>query len=103
MRFPAEMLERIRRRDAANPRADLRRRAVRQTLQVSAAVRITNTGGIGNPLRRDGRDVDAPGVVEDRRSVLAARDDQCPGALQDLVLAEAGLLANQLEFVVVAD
>src|SRR6185436_11868341 len=74
-----------------------------EALHESAAVRVANTSRVGDPRRRDRRHVDTLRPMEYRRSVLAAGDDQMFGALQDVGLAEAGFLANQLELVVVAD
>src|SRR5439155_11734557 len=77
MALPADMLEGVRRGDAAETRADVVRKTGRQALHDPAAVRIADPGRIDNPARLDRRHVD-PGPVRrvHRRTLLAARDDE---------------------------
>src|SRR5262249_23357974 len=103
MALPAEMLERIGRRDAAHPCADRVLGALGHALQEPSPERIADTGGIDDPVRRHGRHAARAVGPDDRAAALAARDDERPAFLEDRPLVEPGLLPDQLELVVVAD
>src|SRR5712691_1896792 len=108
----AEMFERVGRRDGAELRALLERFAESHPLHQPSAERIADTRRIDDPMRHDGPDVStsesripSPGsrLLIDRAAVFAAGDQQRRGQAQHAILSKAGLLANELELVVVRD
>src|SRR2546421_699899 len=99
----AQMLERIRGRDASQLRRRLVREADGEALEQAAAIRVADARRVDNAMRRDGGDIDLAALSDDRGSVLAARDDQRFRDRQQFGLPEAGLLPQQLELVVVDD
>src|ERR1051325_5503636 len=98
-----QVLERIRGSDGAELRRFLERLAARHALHQSTTECITDPCRIDDAMRGQRLDVGAAGLLVDRAAVLAARDDKCGTLLEDAFFAEAGLLTNQLELVVVAD
>src|ERR1039457_658866 len=103
MTLPAEMLEGVRRGDRAQTRAGFVIRSMGESLHQAAAIRITDARGIGDAMWRQGWDINAGGPFQNRRPVLAFRDDQDLRRSEDVRLTPAGLLADQLEFIIVAD
>src|SRR5215831_10119620 len=90
--LPAEMLERVGRRDATNLSADAIAPSASQPLQESATKRVANARGIHDPMRRDCRHMGRSVALDDRTAVLAAGHDDDAAPLEDVVLGETGLL-----------
>src|SRR5581483_7026183 len=101
--LPAQMLERVGGRDAADSGGDLVRLSEREAFHQPAAKRVTDAGRIDDAVRRDGRDVVLTAGRDHARAFFAPRDDEHLGDSQDVALAHAGLLTEQLELVVVDD
>src|SRR5262249_55868412 len=96
----AEVLERVSRRHTPELRRDLVCRPGREALQQTTAVGAADAGRVDNPVWRDRGHVDAIVPGDHRRSLFAPGDNEGARFEQDVVLAQPGLLTQQLELVV---
>src|SRR5262245_6398617 len=101
--LPAEMLEGIGGRHAADAGTHVVRQSERQSLHQPAAECIADAGWIDDAPRSHGRYVGAAVLRDDGGAVFATGHDQRVAALEDFGLAEIRLLPEQLELVIVAD
>src|SRR5215203_491872 len=99
----AEVLQCVGRRDAAKPRAHAVWEAEGQALHEAAAEGVADARRIDDAPRLDGRHFDAPPRREYRAAVFAAGHDEGFGLPEDFRLRQSCLLADELEFVVVAN
>src|SRR5436190_7239733 len=97
MTLAAEVLQRVRRRNAAKPRAHAIRQPEREALHEAAAEGVADARRIDDAPRLDGRHFDVSPRREYCAAVLAARHDESFGLPQDFRLGESGLLADELE------
>ena len=103
MGHAAEVFQRIGGGHASDLRAHAVVGADGEPLHEAAAERVADTGRILDAMRLDRRHVDSAFTRQDRAAVFAAGHHQERDARHDVILVHARLLAQQLEFVVVAD
>src|SRR5688572_2817162 len=99
----AEVLQRVGGGDAPELRAHAEGRPLGEPLHEAAAERVADAGRVDDAMRRHGLDVGARPAMVQRAPLFAARDHQQLRRLENTVFAQAGLLPNELEFIVVAD
>src|SRR4029079_5120485 len=99
----AKMLERIRRRDSAEPARHFEIRAGRQPLEEAAAEGVAHPGRIDDVARRHRGDGNPAIPLPRGASGLAPRDDQDARVREHRLFVEPRFLSQQFEFVIVAD
>src|SRR5262245_4382378 len=101
--LPAEMLECVGRRHAADLGTHAVAGAASHALEKSSAEGIADARRVDNSVRWDGEHIGGLMPLDDGAAILAARNHERAAARENRRFVEAGFLADQFELVVVAD